>query len=828
MEHKYVPGYGNSNAKLFLLGEAPFIKEVQAGLPFVGPSGQQLDSLLKATGISRNQVWISNVYKYFLPPVTDGRKIPFHIRLQRLGVDVDKVLDELQTEINSIRPNVIMPLGGSALWAMTGSDKIQRFRGSILFARGCKVVPTYHPAHLLHQTEGAEIKGYWNKSVMILDFKRAWEEAQTKEYQPPSRTLNICYSSAQLYNFIQRYKNSTRPAVDIEAGGTCIPVCVGVAFTPHEGLTVPLWNTDPMFQRISNSEMAQMWNMLSQLLSSHDVVGQNFKYDQDKLARLGFRIRSLASDTMLKAFAINPELPKALAFNQSIYTREPFYKDEGMYEGTFADLLIGCARDACVTKEIDLAMDADIDEIGMRKYYENFIMQLHELYLGIENEGFCIDGNKREELIRKYIGWSEQLQHELFTLTDAHINVNSPKQIYTLLFEVLKLPRRKGTGEEEITAILNNQTSKLDDRKRRILEVILEKRRVDKTIGNYLMAMPDYDGKMKTTYYLCLETGRTATGQLEPPIRPNHDKVTGLVTKKKTNVKHIGTAFQTMTKHGDIGQDVRSQYIPEPGNVFIQADSAQAEARVVFLLADDEQALEDIDKHDYHALTASWFFGGTENDYSKKALGYESPIRFAGKTLRHAGHLGAGKRRAATELNTQARKYKIPIQITEAVAERALKIFHQKQPKIHERFHAGIIEALGKSRYLTAALPYGIDAPHGGMRQFFERWGDELFREAFAYIPQRAVSDNTKAAGLRIRKRAPWIRIVLEAHDALVCSVRIQDQQEAAAILREEMERPIDFSSCTLPRRSLIIPCDVEVGINYQDMKKFKFTEVKK
>ena len=64
-----------------------------------------------------------------------------------------------------------------------------------------------------------------------------------------------------------------------------------------------------------------------------DIVGQNFNYDRDKIRRLGFAIRRIHSDTMLKAFAINPELPKGLAFLTTIYTREPFYKDEGMYEG---------------------------------------------------------------------------------------------------------------------------------------------------------------------------------------------------------------------------------------------------------------------------------------------------------------------------------------------------------------------------------------------------------------------------------------------------------------------------------------------------------------
>ena len=101
---------------------------------------------------------------------------------------------------------------------------------------------------------------------------------------------------------------------------------------------------------IPDSDLATIWVMLAQLLREKDIVGQNFNYDRDKLRRLGFTVRRIISDTMLKAFAINPELPKGLAFITSIYTREPFYKDEGMYEGSIRDLLLGCARELCHTR----------------------------------------------------------------------------------------------------------------------------------------------------------------------------------------------------------------------------------------------------------------------------------------------------------------------------------------------------------------------------------------------------------------------------------------------------------------------------------------------
>lgn len=818
MTKTYVPGMGSSGAKLFILGEAPGYEETASGKPFVGPSGKELDRILKDAGINRGDCWVSNVFKYEIPSNVGAKKIPAWVRAKEVEIDVNESLAELQNEINSIKPNCILALGGTALWALSGKTKITNFRGSIMHGMGRKFVATYHPAHLLHQSKNSEVKGYWNRQVMIFDFKRAARQSQFEELRLPQRILQICRNSWELNEYRQRWASRKRMAVDIEALGTCIPGCIGIALDKSHGICVPLWNHGDI-SHIPDADLVNCWMILAEMLYEKDIVGQNFNYDRDKIKRLGFIIRRLISDTMLKAFAINPELPKSLAFNTSIYTEEPFYKDEGMYEGKIEDLFIGCARDACVTLEIDEAMEPDLVELGQVDFYNNFLMKLPELYLSIENQGFNIDAKRRDELIHKYIEWDERLRYELYQLVGTEVNCNSPKQVAELLFITLNCPQRGGTGEEELSALLNLQ-SFTDETKRRVVELILENRKVRKTISTYLMAMPDFDGRMRTTYFPCLETGRTSTGQQDPPIRPSIE-VRDENGKKKNKV--FGTAFQTMTKHGDVGQDLRSMYIPDRDDeVFLQADSAQAEARVVFLLANDEQALVDIDTHDYHALTASWFFGGTEDDYSKKKLGYESPIRFAGKTLRHAGHLGAGKRRAAISVNTDARKYKIPITITEHVAERALKIFHMKQPKIQGVFQHGIVECLKRNRRLIAPVPYGIDSKIGGVRTFYERWGDELNRQAFSYIPQRAVSDNTKAAALRIRARIPDIRIVLESHDSLLFCIKKIDLEWMSYVIKEEMERPIRFDTCSLPRRSLVIPCEIETGNNYQDLHKFK------
>jgi len=835
----YVPGSGNAYARIAIIGESPSYEEEIGLKPFIGPSGRELDRLLKDAGINRNECWLTNACKFMIPPNSkSGKKIPFLNRTMSVNIDMDKQINELRNELYQLpNLNLVICLGGTALWAMTGLKSIkgykddgkpkykpagegiiEDYRGSILLGMGKKVIGTYHPAFLLHQG-GDGGGGYWNRQVMVHDLKRCKEQSTFPEINLPSRNLYVCTSSAQLQDFIDRNKKNDKPAVDIEAhpDGSGIPICIGFSFNPNEGATVPLWNSSGI-SNIPSSDLAQMWYLTAKLLAENEIVGQNFKYDQDKIKRLGFIIKRLCSDTMLKAFAINPELPKNLAFNTSTYTLEPFYKNEGMYEGSIQDLFIGCSRDSCVTKEIDLAMDPDIDKLEMRDYYENYIMKLHDLYMGIENEGFYVDEEKREFLLRKYIKWSEQLAVDRFYLAGGQdINCQSWKQVRHFLYDHLNCPDRVGTGEEVLTALYN--IVKKDNQKKGISNV-LDARRVEKTIGNYLMALPDFDGKMKSTYYLCLDTGRTSTGLLEAPIRPTlHYKD---ATSGKQKEKSIGTAFQTMTKHGDIGQDVRSMYVPDKGYCLINIDSSQAEARVIFKLANEDLSL--FDNHDLHALTASWFVGGTEDDWSKKKLGYEHPNRFLGKTLRHAGHLGAKAKRAMIEVNTQARKYKIPVEIKESDAEMALQIFHAKQPSIKKVFQNGVIEALDKNRrQLRAAIPYGVDSKRAPVRTFFERHGDELFRQAFSYIPQRSVSDNTKNAALRIKKEISGVRIIVESHDSLTFMVPINETKLYVPIMRTEMERPIDFSDCSLPRSPLIIPSEVEIGDNYQEFRKYKY-----
>ena len=69
--------------------------------------------------------------------------------------------------------------------------------------------------------------------------------------------------------------------------------------------------------------------------------------------------------------------------------------------------------------------------------------------------GCIVNETRRNELIEKYIEWDERLGFEMFQLAGIDVNPNSPLQVNSLLFDHWKLPRRQGTGEEELTALLN-------------------------------------------------------------------------------------------------------------------------------------------------------------------------------------------------------------------------------------------------------------------------------------------------------------------------------------------------------------------------------------
>lgn len=823
----YVPGEGRGDAELAVVGEAPGGHEDRIGRPFVGPSGDLLDEFFSEAGVHRSEIYLTNVVKY-QPPGNDLKKIGM------LGLDLDKCISDLWIELGSVKPNCILALGNTALMALTGKAGIQKWRGSVILAKDAKtkVVSTIHPAALLH-SEGEGQGGAMDFSARVYivhDIRRAVAQSKYPDYRPPRRKLEIIRSAVSLARFFQFYSAYDTLSVDIEVL-RAIPVCIGLSFVPNHGVSIPLLDVFSLQNKdgIHRHELAQMWRILAAHLARPNlkVIGQNFKFDHDKLERpCGFRVANVRADLMLMMHTVYPELPKSLGFSTSIYTEEPYYKDEGK-DFNFAkqkidDLLTYNARDAAVTLEAAkkcLAEARTIEVNGFPNWFDTFyfgfVNRLHHFYKDMERVGLPINKVKRARLVKEYTQKVLDAERRMNDLAGFEINVNSPKQVALFLYRELKFPERGEwmvgkngnryfkyhTDEETIIALAANHAKK-DARKRSSCEQILLTRRLRKALGTYFLAIPDFDGRMRTSIRITgAETGRTSTSLLKPPVRPSVEVKIG----KKKKKRNIGLAFQTLTKFGD-GAEVREIFEAESGYEFIEIDQSQAEARVVALLGRDEKTLGMFGKVDIHKLTASWIFGVPPDKISKE-------LRFIGKTTRHAGNYGMRKRRLMFLVNTDAKRYGIDIEISEWRAGEILDKFHEFNPSIRQVFHYEIEQAL-LNNMMTLVNPFGR------RRQFLGRWSDDLLREAFAQIPQSTVADQTKKAGLEIVDKIPDAKkwLCLEAHDALLALVPKDRREEYLRVAIPAFERPIDFTFCTLGRAPLIIPCEVKVGANYGEL----------
>jgi DNA polymerase len=134
-----VPGEGDPNAEIMLVGEAPGANEDREGRPFVGRAGKVLDELLAAAGLEREQVYITNVVKARPPGNRDPR-----------ADEVAHNMPWLEAQLALIQPRLVVPLGRHALAHFTDGAKISEVHGTEITERGRTLFPLYHPAAALH------------------------------------------------------------------------------------------------------------------------------------------------------------------------------------------------------------------------------------------------------------------------------------------------------------------------------------------------------------------------------------------------------------------------------------------------------------------------------------------------------------------------------------------------------------------------------------------------------------------------------------------------------------------------------------------------------
>ena len=134
-----VPGDGNPDAEVVIVGEAPGASEDKQGRPFVGRAGKLLDALLAEAGLERSDVFVTNVVKARPPGNRDPK-----------ADEVEHHLPWLLAQLEVIQPELVVPLGRHALGRFAADAKIGEVHGRVLERDGRVLFPMYHPAAALH------------------------------------------------------------------------------------------------------------------------------------------------------------------------------------------------------------------------------------------------------------------------------------------------------------------------------------------------------------------------------------------------------------------------------------------------------------------------------------------------------------------------------------------------------------------------------------------------------------------------------------------------------------------------------------------------------
>lgn len=238
-------------------------------------------------------------------------------------------LERLGDEILALDPNLILALGNTPLWALTGRTGVSKLRGTTCLSTHCvadyKLLICYHPAAVVRQWE--------LRPVTTIDLSKSLRERTFPDVRRPNVEVWVEPSLSDIERFInEQIIGCTLLAADIETSGTRV-TCISFAprrdivlVIPFDDATKPAGSYWP-----TPEDERSAWSLVCRILEDRTIpkLFQNGMYDVSFLWRsYGIRTFNFAEDTMLLSHALQPESLKGLGFLGSVYTDHGPWKTE--------------------------------------------------------------------------------------------------------------------------------------------------------------------------------------------------------------------------------------------------------------------------------------------------------------------------------------------------------------------------------------------------------------------------------------------------------------------------------------------------------------------
>jgi uracil-DNA glycosylase family 4 len=321
-----IQGDGSPNAQIAIVGDFASAFDMNARKPFSGPAGTILEQCLHAAGLIRGECYITNLIKV-RPMRTVGKKGNEYVTFDTKGRGTFNergmaFVDELRGELDQCGANIIVACGDAAFLALTGLNKLSKYRGYIFRSQGLKeerkVIGTHHPSSSLRGM-------YTYRHMMVSDMQKAKGESGFRELIRPDRKLIYDFPTVEdALQWLEYFETVNIVSVDIEVLNYEVS-CISFSADPDIAISMPI--TD----RWELEEEAMIWKAIQRILGNprSAKVFQNGIFDIHFLmTRNGIVVRGPIHDTMIAHSIMYPDLPKGLGFLGSIYCgSQEYWKD---------------------------------------------------------------------------------------------------------------------------------------------------------------------------------------------------------------------------------------------------------------------------------------------------------------------------------------------------------------------------------------------------------------------------------------------------------------------------------------------------------------------
>lgn len=511
---------GPVGAEVMIVGEAPGEQELLKRVPFVGYSGQLLDSALAQAGLPRSDCRVLNVCNE-RPPGNDmslwmptTKKAQAELLASGKGVEcngrivhkfVAEGLASLLSEIDSAPPRLIIALGNTPLWALTDKTGITNWRGSHLRRANVVVIPTYHPAAVLRA---------WDlKPAFLSDLKRAARVYREGDHPPQwDFVVRPTFSAVMstLRGLLSSAKDSNEPlllSVDIETRAQHT-TCLGIAWTLTNALCIPFLSTEsPGGYWTEDEEVEIVWTLYRLLTHPRvEVVGQNFIYDAQYLFRHWHFIPNVKHDTMLAQHVCFLRLPKSLDFIASLYCAHYIYwKDDGKdWRGDNDEeryWRYNC-EDCVRTLECHHALQRVVHRLGLDSQYA-FQMSMWRPCLDMMIQGVDVNNDFYQQTVKELRAHASNRQAQVNYMVGHELNVRSPAQMQRFFYEEMGLPHQFTRGKTKSVTCNDEALAKLAKKEPLVAPIcraIAEIRSCETLLSNALKPALGWDGKMHSSF----------------------------------------------------------------------------------------------------------------------------------------------------------------------------------------------------------------------------------------------------------------------------------------------------------------------------------------